>query len=192
MFSRAKIIIVAGYCATGKSTFARNLAPVLGIPCFAKDTVKEAMADGFGANSGLLQSKGSAAAANLMLHIAECFFKAGTACILEANFQLSQGEKIKVLAEKYQAECLTFLFRGDLDILWKRYVKRESERHWVHISVDEDRDYFVNGHLDAGIGEVEIGETIYVDANDFEKIEYDQLIEIARQFAKRPFAEGPS
>ena len=36
-----KIILVSGYCATGKSTFARNLSQSLNIPCFIKDTIKE-------------------------------------------------------------------------------------------------------------------------------------------------------
>ena len=90
-----KLIVVTGYCATGKSTFARNLAQELKIPCFSKDTLKEAMADGFGENNEHLQNKGSAATTRMMLHIAECCLNVGQACILEANFRLEQGDWIK-------------------------------------------------------------------------------------------------
>jgi len=130
-----KLIILTGYCATGKSTFGRKLADTLKIPCFSKDTLKEAMADSFGTNSEVLQNSGSFATTRMMLHIAECCLQVGQACILEANFRFDQGEWFKALVEKYKAECLTFLFTGDLDVLWARYAKRETSRHWVHITV---------------------------------------------------------
>jgi predicted kinase len=177
-----KLILIAGYCATGKSTFARELSQTLRIPYFSKDTLKEALADGFGSNSGLLQDKGSAAATNMMLHIAECFLRVEKECILESNFRLDQGEQIKSLLEKYNAECLTFLFHGNLDVLWNRYVNRESERHWVHKTVGENKEDFVKGHLEAGIGEIAIGQTVTVDATDFDTIDYETLFIIARRF----------
>ncbi|MDR1689171.1 MAG: ATP-binding protein [Clostridiales bacterium] len=178
-----KIIIVAGYCATGKSTFARKLSQKLSIPCFCKDTLKEAMADGFGVNSELLETKGSAAATNIMLHIAECFLQTGNVCILESNFRAAQGEEIKKLLEKYNALCLTFLFGGNLEVLWDRYAKRAPQRHWVHLGGgDESKDDFIQVHLSAGIGEVAIGRTIAADATDFAKISYAQLFAEAEEF----------
>ena len=180
-----KLIVLTGYCATGKSTFGRKLAETLGIPCFSKDTLKEAMADGFGSNSDLLQSKGSIATTRMMIHMAECCLQVGQTCILEANFQLTQGKWIKSLVEKYNAECLTFLFIGDLNILWDRYAKREISRHWVHITVGENQDYFIEGHLKAGIGEVSIGQTIQVDASDFANIDYDKLTMQAKMFLSK-------
>ncbi len=35
-----KIIIIEGYLASGKSTFARKLSKETGVPCFIKDTFK--------------------------------------------------------------------------------------------------------------------------------------------------------
>ena len=177
-----KIIVVTGYCATGKSTFANKLSQDLNIPCFSKDTLKEAMAEGFGSNSKELHDKGSAAVVNMMLHLLECCLKADNPCILEANFRLFQGEQIKALVEKYNAECITFLFTGDLNVLYHRYIERVSVRHWVHEVVGEDKDFFIQGHLNSKMGEVNIGQVINIDATDFQTINYDELITIAKDF----------
>ena len=179
-----QIILIAGHSAAGKSTFARRLSKVLEIPCFSKDTVKEAMADGFGSDSEMLQKRGSAAAINLMLHIAECFLQTGKVCILESNFFPPQNEWIERLLTKNDANCLTFLFDGNMEVLWDRYENRESERHWVHNFVGQSKDRFINGAIKAGVGDFAVGKTVKVDTTDFNTIDYDELFSIARQFLK--------
>jgi hypothetical protein len=159
------------------------LSQQLNIPCFKKDTIKEAMADGFGVGNEEVRDKGSAATFKVMHHIAECFSQVGKTCILEANFRLSEGDEIKLLLEKYNAKCLTFLFTGDLNILFDRYRNREDagERHWIHLDSGERHD-FVNGHLHHKMGKLEVGQVINVDAVDFEKVDYNYLIESAKKF----------
>ena len=177
-----KLILVAGHSAAGKSTFARELSHTLGIPCFSKDTVKEAMADGFGANNEFLQNKGTEATIGIMLHIAECFLQIGKICILEANFRPPQDGQIEEMLNKYDADCLTFLFGGNLDVFWDRYTEREAERHWTHKFVGQNRDRFVNGGIKAGFGNFAIGKTVKIDATDFSKIDYDDLFAVANRF----------
>ena len=177
-----RLILVAGHSAAGKSTFARNLSNILRIPCFSKDAVKEAMADGFGSDSDMLQKKGSAAGISIMLHIVECFLQTDKVCILESNFFPPQDEPIKELLQKHEADCLTFLFGGDMDVLWERYQKREEKRHWVHNFVGQSRDRFINGAIQAGVGDFSIGKTVKVDATDFDKINFDKLYNIANEF----------
>ena len=190
---KGRIILVGGYCATGKSTFSRRLARLLGIPCFNKDTIKELLGDGFGPEpaaeargsppeNGLVFRKGSAVAFSLMLHITERFLQAGKPCILESNFKLNESEQLKALLDKYGCECLTFIFKGDLGVLYKRYSERDRERHWVHQSAGENADLFKNGQLGAGLGEAAVGQTIYVDATEFEKVDYGELFDAARRF----------
>jgi predicted kinase len=177
-----KLILIAGHSAAGKSTFARKLSEILKVPCFSKDAVKEAMANGFGSDSEQLQVKGSAAAISLMLHIAECFLQNGKICVLESNFFPPQNEQIERLLVRYEAICLTFLFIGDMEVLWERYGQREAERHWVHNFVGQSKDRFINGAIKAGVGDFTVGKTITVDATDFSKIDYDELFAIAKQF----------
>ena len=179
-----KLILVAGHSATGKSTFARRLSQTLEIPCFSKDTLKEAMGDGFGYDSGVMHDKDNTSATiNIMAHIAESFMIIRKVCILEANFRPPQDEIIKELLEKYSADCLTFLFGGDMDVLWERYTQREAERHWVHRTIaGMDRDRFVNGGIKAGFGDFVMGKTIKIDATDFNKIDYYELFAAAKQF----------
>jgi predicted kinase len=184
---RGKLIIVAGYCATGKSTFARKLSGILNIPCFIKDTVKETIADGFGLNNDEVIKKGSAAAFGLMLHIAEIFLQTGKPCILEANFKPPEAEQIRKLAEKYAADCLTFQFTGDPDTLFGRYAARDEagKRHWVHLRIrltDGDRERFIQTNKQIGYDTVAIGRTIRVDATDFGKVDYDGLYREAGEF----------
>jgi len=181
-----KIIIVGGYCATGKSTFARKLSGLLNIPCFIKDVIKEVLGDGFGPENDIVEKKGSAATFLLMLYIAERFLRVGNVCILESNFKAREIEQLKVLLEKYKAECLTFIFKGDFDVLFDRYMKRDvsEKRHWVHNTAGETAENFREGHLLAGIGETGIGQTITVDATSFEKVNYEDLFALAKNFIK--------
>jgi predicted kinase len=179
-----KIIIVGGYCATGKSIFSRKLSQLLNIPCFNKDIIKEVLGDGFGSENNMVEQKGIAATFLLMLHIAECFLQTGNVCILESNFKAREIEQLKVLLEKYNCECLTFIFKGDFDVLFDRYMKRDTaeKRHWVHNTAGETADNFKEGHLLAGIGEKGIGQTITVDATSFAEVNYDELFALAKNF----------
>jgi len=187
-----KIILVAGYPGAGKSTFSRKLAQHLNIPCFNKDTIKEVMADSFGVENEavLIRDKlGSTATFMLMLHIAERFLQTGNICILESNFQiihpqpLSESELIKKLLEKYNTECLTFVFKGELDVISERYFLRDKERHWIH-SRAENKDSMKHYCINTRLGEIEIGQTITVDATSFSDINYNNLYDIADKFIK--------
>lgn len=177
-----KIILVGGYCATGKSTFSRMLADNLKAPCFNKDTLKETLGDGFGPESGEVFQKGSAVTFRLMLHIAECFLKSGSLCILESNFKPNEIEQLKELLKKYRCECLTFAFESDLDVLYDRYAKRDGERHWVHKQAGTSREAFKEGQLP--LGHVRLGRTICVDTTSFEEVDYEPLMAAARNFVE--------
>ena len=185
-----KIILIAGLPAAGKSTFSRELSKHLNIPCFNKDVVKEVMADGFGKeNEALLNrdKKGSVATFMLMLHIAEQFLQTGNVCILESNFQkhyplpITESQQIENLLEKYTCECLTFLFKGELDVISERYFNRDGERHWIHGRAT-DKDSIKNYCIVTRLGEFGIGEIIIVDATSFDDVNYDELFALAKKF----------
>ena len=187
VYMKNKIIIVGGYCATGKSTFSRKLSRLLNIPCFNKDVIKEILGDGLTAEDNMIDKKGSNTTFMLMLHIAEQFLISKKICILESNFKLNESELIKILLEKYDCECLTFIFKGDLEVLLKRYTERGKTegRHWVHSTFGENSDSFEKYHLQHGLGEVEIGKTIVTDTTVFDKVNYEGLYEAAEMFIKK-------
>ena len=179
-----KIIIVGGYCATGKSAFSRKLSHLLNLPCFNKDTIKEVLGDGLSPEDNMMDKKGSNTTFMLMLHITEQFLMSKKMCILESNFKLNESKLIKTLLEKYDCECLTFIFKGDLEILFKRYMEREKmgKRHWVHVTFGENPDNFHKYHMQHGIGEVVIGKTIVTDTTVFDDVDYEELYETAEIF----------
>ncbi|MCL2671684.1 MAG: ATP-binding protein [Clostridiales bacterium] len=182
-----KIILIGGYCATGKTTFSLRLAERLQLPCFNKDHIKEVIGEGFGRESADVHRKNSAVTLQLMLHIAERQLRAGKACILESNFRIADGEQIKTLLGKYDSACLTYVFTADLDLLYNRYRQREAAggRHWVHLNPDETRESFLYAHESGGHTKLRIGETIQVDATDFANIDFEALLRAGENFMQR-------
>ena len=174
-----KIIIIGGYCATGKSTFSLKLSKSLNIPCFNKDTIKEVLGDGFGPENNMVYHKGSPVTFLLILHIVERFLQAGKECIIESNFNPNEIIQLKILLDKYNCECLSYMFKGDFDILYNRYIQRDNlgERHWVHKPAGENKEAFREGHLKSGIGEI-----ITIDTTSFANMDYEKLYTIAKKF----------
>jgi len=179
-----KIIIVGGYCASGKSFFSNKLSNLFNIPCFNKDVIKEVLGDGFGSENNMIELKGSSTTFLLMLYIAEKMLQSHNICILESNFKQKEMDQLKILLEKYNCECLTFIFKGDFKILFNRYMKRDvaEKRHWVHNTEGENLDNFEEGHKKHGIGETGIGKIIIRDATIFENIDYNELNNIVKEF----------
>jgi hypothetical protein len=141
------------------------------------------MGDGFGAEIFMTVNKGSTPAiVNIMIHIAESFLQIGKVCILEANFRPPHDMQIARLLEKHDADCLTYLFVGDMEVFWERYVQREAERHWALSVAGQNRERFINEGIKAGFGNFEMGDTVKVDSTDFSKIYYDSLIALANKF----------
>jgi 2-phosphoglycerate kinase len=177
-----KIILIGGYCATGKSAFSHKLAQELKVPCFNKDNIKETLGDGFGSESGDVYKKGSVTTLMIMRHIAERFLQTGQACILESNFVFEEIEDIKMLVEKYNGKILLFVLKGDLDVMFDRYINRDTERHWVH-KPGGDRESFKNVMASYfGLEKSEVKQKITVDTTVFADVNYEDLFDTARRF----------
>ena len=185
-----KIIIIEGYLASGKSTFALQLSKLINVPYFVKDTFKTAICNNISIADRKESSLFSAVTFNAMMYVTERFFETGSPIIIEGNFvpagmkQVDEAGVIKQLIDKYGYTPLTFQFKGDTRILYKRFMDREKtvERGQANkIGHDVSYDTFdgwCHNFDNFNIG----GEIIQVDTTDFAEVNFDHYIKSARQF----------
>jgi predicted kinase len=187
---KTKLIIIAGYLASGKSTFALKLSKALNVPYLIKDTFKSALCANVPINGREDSSRFSVVTFDAMMYVAERFLETGTPLIIEGNFvpagvkKKDEAGAIRALDEKYKCETLTFKFTGDKRVLYGRFIEREktpgrgrANRTQYEITYEDFERYCHN--LDGfDIG----GETIEIDGTDFSKVDFEKHIETARIF----------
>jgi predicted kinase len=187
---RKKIIVVCGYLAAGKSTFAVRLSRALRIPYLLKDTSKTALCAAETFNDQKDSSRFSAITFNGMMYVAERLLETGFPFIIEGNFvpaglkETDEAGVIKALIEKYGYQSLTFKFYGDTGVLHKRFIERDKSTERLQLLkmfAEPTFDFFEDGcrNLDAfSIG----GIVKAIDATDFARVDFDAYIEEARVF----------
>ena len=129
-----EIIILAGMPATGKSTIAKQLTDYFGYPVLEKDSIKEGLFDTIGFECYAQKRQLDIAANEVLLRIMESMMKAGSSIIVDNNFDTISSQKLKELLENYSPNCVTVFLTGDPQILYERYVERDSagRRHLGH------------------------------------------------------------
>ena len=140
----SKLILITGDLASGKSTLAYSLSLTLNIPCFIKDTIKEKYCDELGYENREQNRELSVKAVNYMIEAFQRFIKANEDIILEANFRHSEMTTIKDIADENGVEVICLVLRGDINILYERFMERNKNRHPAHKSLGLDRgiEYF--------------------------------------------------
>ena len=128
------LVIVSGAPGSGKTTLAAPLAARLGLPLFAKDTIKEPLHDVLG-NPGeehaAWSRKLGAAAMELLWRLAAD----APACVLEANFLPGHERQCGMLRELSADGTLVEVYcRCPLEVAAARYAERDrsAARHGVH------------------------------------------------------------
>ena len=186
-----KIIVITGYLAAGKTTFAARLSQRLGVPYFSKDLVKIALNRSFPVENRAESRQLSAIAFDAMTFNAERFMEVGLPLIIEANFTmkenhggLKEGDALRALIVRYDYKSLTYIFLGDLPVLYKRFAARDmlaergtANKMWGEYTFE---DYLEdNVHL----AEFDIGgEIVKIDATDFEAVDFCKYLEKADGF----------
>lgn len=126
--------MISGAPGAGKTTIARPLARALGMPLFAKDSIKERMHDTL-AEAGPIQDQwskrlGAAAMDMLWLLAAEA-----PECVLEANFWAGYQRQNDTLRELAQGGKLVEVYcSAPRELVMRRFRERHAagERHPVH------------------------------------------------------------
>ena len=189
MMSKA-IIVIEGYLASGKSTYARLLSKTLSIPYIVKDTFKIALCESVQITTREEGSRFSAVTFDAMMYVAERLMETGYPIIIEGNFvppgmkKVNEAGVIESLVKKYSYQSLTYKFTGDTRVLYGRYIEREkspergdANRDFEEIPFEHFDRYCHN--LDSfSVG----GKVIKVDTSNFCKVDFEQYIEMARQF----------
>lgn len=185
-----KIIVIAGYLAAGKSTFARRLSTELQIPYLVKDTFKIALCNSLTITGWEESSSFSSVTFDAMMYVTERLMETSCPIIIEGNFvpagikKVDEAGTIRALIGKYNCQSLTYKFIADTEILHKRYTERDKlpERGQVNAMLSDishgDFDRLCHNLDDFSVG----GESITIDTTDFSKVDYDKHIHMASQF----------
>ena len=185
-----KIIIIEGYLAAGKSSFAEKLSRALKVPCLIKDTFKTALCSTVVMEDRKQSSRFSAITFDGMLYVAERLLEVGCPLIMEGNFapagvkDRDESDAIRRVLEKHQCEPLTFKLMGDTRVLHQRFVEREEspergQANRIGSAVSyEDFDMWCHNLDSFDLG----GKVIRVDTTDFDRVDYEGMIETAERF----------
>jgi len=186
-----KIIIVAGTIAAGKTTFALRLSKELNVPIFSKDLFKTAVSRSLPVSDRAVSKRLSAATFDAIEFVTERFMETGNPLIIEANFVMSEnhggireGDALKNLIARYGYGSLTFLFMGDAHVLHERFIERDKspERGQAN-QAWEPMPYETFESVVSPLGDFDIGgEMIKVDTTNFETVDFERYLGIARGF----------
>ncbi len=185
-----KIIVIEGYLASGKSTFALQLSRALNISYLIKDTFKIALCKNISVASRIESSIFSTVTFDGMMYVTERMLETNTPVIIEGNFvpagvkKIDEAGAIKHLVTKYNCTSLDFKFMGNTRVLHQRFLQREktAERGEVNkIGMDVSYDTFdqwCHNFDDFDIG----GETVRVDTTNFTNVDFNTYIKLAKEF----------
>lgn len=176
------LIIIAGDLASGKTTYGKKISNTLKIPFYSKDIIKEVLFDSLYSDNISYEDKRKLGVTSydMFYYILEEQMKVGTPVIAESNFTKESIPIIKNLLDKYNYKCITLRFTGDLEVLHKRFLKREysEERHMGLNSNGKFDDFEVYKQASEKMNEFRIDDNeIVIDTTDFNKVDFDKLIE---------------
>ncbi|HLI51253.1 MAG TPA: AAA family ATPase [Thermomicrobiaceae bacterium] len=179
--SQPILILVTGAPASGKTTIAARLAADLGLPLFAKDDIKELLAESLAVSDFEWSSLTGRASFFLLDWLTTRLLNAGSSLILEANFdrRFLNEWSFPRAALKTRASIVEIFCRAEPEVLLGRYKERfeSGSRHPIH----HDREHF-EGPLpheitgDKFAEPLGLGTAITVDTTSFDRVDYSGIL----------------
>lgn len=145
------LVVVTGPPASGKTTFATEVATELGIAVLSKDSFKETLYDLVGSDDER-ESLVEEASVRLVLALARDQLEAQMTVIVESNFDDEQVEAVRALLDEAGAGGLQLYCDLSEDEVVERFRERAAsgDRHPGHGDRPEDAEE-VRGQLRSGV-----------------------------------------
>lgn len=185
--SKPLLIIVSGAPSSGKTSIGRKIARELGLPFVFKDGIKEMLFDTLGWSDKKWTEQLNLATYAILFHFIEAQLEAGLSFVVESDFKpVEHAAKFKELKDKYDFKPVQVQCHASDEVLLQRYKDRASsgQRHPGHMDQanleDLKKSLQVDTYEPLDIG----GETLTVDTNDFDKIDYPALLETIKTEVK--------
>jgi predicted kinase len=154
-------VLVSGAPGAGKTTLARPLAQLLGLPLIAKDDIKETLVDVLGDLDGerAWSRKVGGASMELLWKLAE----RAPSAVLEANFRpYSDYERERLT--RLEARIVEVYCRCPAELLMQRFHERAQTAHPAHPLRDLTPEHLAEFDRPLGLGAViEVDTTRPVD-----------------------------
>lgn len=192
-------VLVAGMPASGKSTLAVKLSEKLHYPMFSKDSMKELLYDTVGFRSRAEKVALGTGAMEILYYAAGQVLARGGSVILENNFENASREGIQRLLEQYRCPAVTVLLTGKPEIIYQRFLARESSpsRHRGHVvntcypetgtetaaEAPLTLEQYTAGFTGRGMDSFCIGKLLEVDVTDLTKIDVQNIAEQIKRLA---------
>lgn len=129
-----KLILMGGDLASGKSTYSNIIGDKFNVLVINKDNLKEILGDTIIVNNREENKKLSVISFDLICYLIK---KNKGSIVIESNFKPYEMKVLEDLIKEYNYDVLSLVFKGDNEVLHKRFLNRLNEnRHYVHKSQD--------------------------------------------------------
>lgn len=176
----AKLIVIGGSLATGKSTLARELEARTGIKLVSMDELKARLFDVGGYRDRTWSKRIGRMAWPIFQEMVEMHLEMGESVIAEATFCWPDDQAwLLGLQERYGCELVQIWMTCDPRVARERFIARAHDHHPGHgdalesVLEEFDQRFFYHSF----IPHPHISKTKIVDTTDIDSVDSDEILE---------------